>query len=154
MRELTYKFQNPYNSCEEVHYCKETGRHYILMPHTPYSKQLCTCTPSHGYYEADCPVNSGLTYIINGELVTTEGDGEIIDHQKKDEYENRELVFYRVKPEFATLPNYADFSHNRIFQMLYCYMKPEHFDRITLKRKDVYCIMGGWYIKRRAHHEP
>lgn len=148
MKELTYKFQNPYNSCEEVHVCKETGQHYILLPVTPYSKRLCTCTRSRDYYEADCPVKAGLTYIIHGQTVTTEGDGDIIDHAEKERFENQEMVFYRMKPEFAALPNYEIFSENRLFLKLYDYMNPEHFDRITLKRKDVYCIMSCWYERK------
>lgn len=145
MKKLTYKFQNPHNSCEEVYVCKETGRYYTLLPVTPYSKQLCTCVPHKGYYEADCPVKSGLTYIINGKKVTTEDDGEIIDHAEKEKYENREMRFYRMKPEFATHPNYEIFSANRLFLKLYDYMNPEHFDQISRKRKDVYCIMSCWY---------
>lgn len=145
VRTLVYRFQNPYNSCEEVHYCRETKRHYILMPHTPYSKKLCTCTPYHGYFEADCPVKAGLTYIIHGEQITTEADGEIIDYAKKEEYENREITFYQIKPEYMHLPNYEIFSPNRLFMEPYSYMLPEHLSPVTLKRKDVYCLMGGWY---------
>ena len=149
MKELVYKFQNPHNSCEEIHYHPETKRYYVLMPHTPYSKKLCTCTPSKGWYEADCPVRAGLTYVINGEQVTTEADGEIIDHAKKEKYENREATFYRIKPEYRHLPNYEIFSPYRIFPKPYDYMDPEHLDKLTLKRKDVYGFMGGWYINER-----
>ena len=145
MKELIYKFQNPYNSCEEILYCKETGQYYNLLPCTPYSKTLCTCTPSQGYYEADCPVRAGLSYKIHGEVVTTETDGEIIDYQKKTEYEDREMTFYRVKPEYAALPNYETFGKCQVFQRLYDYMDPNHFDQITLKRKDVTCMLGSWY---------
>lgn len=118
MKELVYKFQNPHNSCEEIHYHPETKRYYVLMPHTPYSKKLCTCTPSKGWYEADCPVRAGLTYVINGEQVTTEADGEIIDHAKKEEYENRVITFYQIRPD--------------------------HLSRVTLKRKEVCCLLGSW----------
>lgn len=148
MKELIYKFQNPYNSCEEILYCKETGQYYNLLPCTPYSKTLCTCTPSQGYYEADCPVRSGLSYKIHGEVVTTETDGEIIDYAEKEKFENQEMVFYRMKPEFATLPDYEQFSDNRLFLKLYDYMDPNHFDKITRKRKEVYCIMACWYERR------
>lgn len=147
MKELVYKFQNPYNSCEEVHYHPESKRYYILMPHTQYSKKLCTCTPSRGYYEADCPVRAGLSYVINGQQVKTEADGEIIDYAAKEAYENKEIVLYRMKPEFAELPDYAVFSPDRLFPKLYDYMDPGHFDKLTLKRKDVYCLMGGWYMR-------
>ena len=145
MKELVYKFQNPHNSCEEVHYCPETKRYYILMPHTPYSQQLCTCTPSRGYYEADCPVRSGLTYRINGQVVTTEASGEIIDYAKKESYENADCTFFRVKLEFADNPNYEWLSGGRLVQKLFDYMLPEHFEQVTYKRKDVYCMMGAWY---------
>lgn len=147
MKELVYRFQNPYNSCEEVHCCRETGRYYILMPSTPYSMKLCTCTPYRGYYEADCPVKAGLTYLINGKKVTTEADGEIVDYAKKEAYENKELTFYQVKPEHKDDPNYAIFSDGRLFRKLFDYMNPEHFTQVVKKRKEVYCLMGGWYTK-------
>lgn len=147
MKELVYKFQNPHNSCEEVHYCPETKRYYILMPHTPYSRQLCTCTPSKGYYEADCPVRSGLAYLINGTVVTTGENGEIVDDVKKEIYENTQYSFFRVKPEYADLPNYEWLSGGRMVQRLFDYMDPAHFDQVTYKRKDVYCMMGAWYLR-------
>lgn len=147
MKELFYRFQNPYNSCEAVLKCRETKQHYILMPHTPYSYVLCTCTPYRGYYEADCPVKAGLNFIIDGHQVTTEAGGEIVDHAKKEAYENKEFTFYQMKPEHADNPNYENFSSERLFLKLFDYMKPEHFDQITLRRKDVYCLMGGWYRK-------
>lgn len=147
MKELIYKFQNPYNSCEEIHYHLETKRYYVLMPYTPYSKKLCTCTPCRGYYEADCPVKAGLEYIINGQRVVTEGEGEIINHLMKEEYENQELAFYQLKPEFQCIPNYQFLSDRRLLPKLYDYMDPAHFSKVTHKRKEVYCMMGFWYLK-------
>ena len=145
MRELAYRFPNPHNSCEEVYYCYENKRYYVLLPLTPYSKQLCTCTPYRGYYEADSPVRAGLEYLINGEKVVTEGEGEIVDHVKKEAYENKEISFFRIKPEFMDLPNYEIFSRDRLFLKPYDYMKPEHLEQMTLRRKDVCCFMGGWH---------
>ena len=147
MKELTYKFQNPYNSCESVYFCKETNQFYILIPFTPYSFQLCTCTPHRGYYEADCPVKAGLVYCIEGKQVTTEAEGEIVDAVKKTEYENNVMKFYRIKPEFQSLPNYENFSNERLFQSLFDWMPEHHFDTVELKRKDVIRFLGGWYIK-------
>lgn len=147
MKELIYKFQNPHNSCEEVHYHPETDRYYILIPYTAYSQQLCTCMPYRGYYEADCPVKAGLAYCINGQKIITAGDGEIIDHTKKAEYENRELTFYQVKSDFSHLPNYQFLSHQQLIPSLFEYMDPAHFIQATYKRKEVYCMMGFWYLK-------
>ena len=145
MKELVYKFQNPHNSCEAVYKHPETGRYYTLIPYTPYSHQLCTCTPCRGYYEADCPVKAGLSYSIDGHKIITEANGEIIDHAKKEEYENREMTFYKVKPEFCHLPNYQFLGDRQLLLKLHDYMKPEHFDKVTYRRKDVYCLMGFWY---------
>ena len=147
MKELVYRFQNPHNSCEAVYRDPDTGRHYILMPYTPYSQQLCTCTPCRGYYEADCPVSAGRSYLINGHEVITGINGEIIDYAKKEEYENREMTFYKVKTEFRNLPNYQFLGDQRLLPRLYDYMNPEHFDQLTYKRKDVFCLMGFWYLE-------
>ena len=147
MKTLIYKFQNPHNSCEAIYICKETGRHYSVLPYTPYSVQLCTCTPSRGYYEADCPVKSGLVYIIDGVKVVTENDGEIIDHAKREEYENSELSFFKIKPEFLPLPNYENFTADRLFPFLFDWMPAEHFDKVILKRKHVCRFLGGWYLR-------
>lgn len=148
MKELIYKFPNPHNVCEDVYYCTETNRYYILMPYMPYSKQLCTCTHYQSYYEADGPVRAGLSYLINGNVVTTEGDGEIVDYVKKEEYENREMVFFKLKDEYSDLSNYQWIEANRVLQRLHDYMDPNHFEEITCKRKDVYCMMGGWFLKK------
>lgn len=150
MRILTYKFPNPYNSCEEIYIDRDTVRHYSLIPYTPYSKQLCTCTPYKGYYEADCPVKAGLTYLLDDEEITTGENGEIVDQAKRDAYLNKEMEFFRIKPEFLQQPNYEQFDTNRLFPKLYDYMAPAHFDKCTFKRKDVCCLMGAWYLQRRC----
>ena len=148
MKELIYKFPNPHNSCEDVYYCKETKQYYVLLPYTPYSKQLCTCSRHKGYFEADCPVSAGLSYKINDEVVTTGRNGEIVDDVKKKEvHENKEMTFFRIKPEYANLPNYEVFPTNRLFLSLYEWMNPMHFDVVVYKRKEVYCMMGFWYKK-------
>ena len=147
MKELAYKFQNPHNSCEAVYYCRETKQYYVLLPFTPYSKQLCTCSHHKGYFEADCPVRAGLSYKLGDTEVTTEENGEIIDYAKKAEFESQEKTFFRVKPEYASLPDYERFGGNRLFEQLYEYMNPEHFNRVVYRRGDVFCMMGGWYKK-------
>lgn len=146
MKELTYKFQNPYNSCEAVYECKATSRLYALIPYTPYSSQLCTCTHFRGYYEADGPVKAGLTYCIDGKQVTTAGNGEIIDAEKKEEYENKIIKFYRIKPEFQDLPNYGNFTNDQLLTVLLDWIPETHVEILELKRKDVVQFFGNWYI--------
>lgn len=145
--ELTFKFNNPYNSCEEVYIDKQSGRHFVLIPYTPYSKQLCTCTPYRGYYEADCPVKAGLRILINGAEHITEECGEIVDQKARREYENKVISLYRLKPEFADIPNYQFIGEGRLLPRLYDYMDAKHFDLVEFKRKDVYCMLGFWYQK-------
>jgi len=79
IRNLIYKFQNPYNSCEAVYYCPEKKRFYVFLP-TRYNEPkswVHTCTPSRGYYEADCPVKEGITFVIKGKEYTTDKHGMI-----------------------------------------------------------------------------
>lgn len=149
IRKLTYKFENPYNSCEKIYFCEETNRYYTLIPYTPYSDQLATCTPSKGYYEADCPVKAGLLYEIGGKVVETQKDGEIIDQLKKEEYDNKEMIFFVLKPEFAACYENEFFTTANLLPKLYDYMKPEHFEEKTFKRQDVECCFGRWYQKKR-----
>lgn len=145
--ELTFKFNNPYNSCEGVYIDKQSGRHFVLIPYTPYSKQLCTCTPYRGYYEADCPVRAGLRILINGAEHITEECGEIVDQKAKCEYENKVISLYRLKPEFSDIPNYQFIGEGRLLPRLYDHMDAKHFDLVEFKRKDVYCMLGFWYQK-------
>lgn len=148
VRKLTFKFPNPYNSCDKIYYCAENKRYYSLIPYTKYSMQLCTCTPSKGYYEADCPVKAGLQYEIDGKVVTTEENGELIDYALKEEYENQVLEFFVLKKEFEPLYEKEWFSSENLLPRLFDYMKPEHFEKTSFKRKEVFCILGRWYREK------
>ena len=147
MKELTYLFQNPNNSCEEIYICKETKVYYALLPYTPYSKQLCTCSHYRGFFEADCPVKAGMKYILKGSEILTHANGEVIDYRKKNVWENEEKTYYFIKPEFLHHPNYELFSPDRLFAKPYEYMQPEHMGCVTLKNKEVLWFMNGYYRK-------
>lgn len=148
IKELVYKFQNPYNSCEKVYFHKETNKYYILQPSQNKGEQcLLTCTPSGGYYEADCPIREGLSYIIDGETVTTLKDGMVRNEEVYQQWQNEELVCYKIKEEFRNIENYfRSFNIDALLIRPYDYILPEHLDQITVKRKDVFRISNSYYL--------
>lgn len=143
MKELIFKFKNPYCSSEDVLFHKETKRYYILQPVSEYDVRLLTCTPHKGYYEADCPVKAGLTYLIHGNVVTTREDGIIRNEERYLLYMETEIEVYQVKDEFKDIPNNSRFK-DTLLTYLHSYLDPNHFDKLTVKRKDV-CRMGDKY---------
>lgn len=149
MKYLTYKFDNPYCSCEKVLYCKETNRYYILQPCQNKGEQrLLTCSPSGGYYEADTPVREGLTYDIDGEIVTTLEEGIIRDDDIYNAWQNEEFELYRIKDEYKNIDNYRlSFNVDALLPRLYDYIDPEHTEKIIVKRKDVYRFFNYYYFK-------
>lgn len=144
MKKLVTKFKNPYNSCEDILYCKETGQYYNLQPgYSRADKVLTTCYPSEGYYEPDTPVKAGLTYEINGEVVTTLEEGIIRDQKAYEEWENEEFELYQLIKEYKD--TYDPLFNRALLIRLFDYMDECHFEKIKAKRKDIYRL-GSFYF--------
>ena len=147
IRVLSYKFQNPYCSCESVYINKKTNRYYILQPCQNKGEQrLLTCYPSRGYYEADSPVRAGLQYEIEGKVVTTLEEGIIRDEEVYNEWQNEELSLYRLKEEYKTDERYECVSSGMISK-LYDWCEPDYFEKVVVKRKQIERIFNKYYMR-------
>lgn len=150
MKKLIYKFDNPYNNCEKVLFCEENKRYYILQPSQNKGEQiLYSCTPSNGYFEAECHIKEGLTYNIDGKVVTTLKDGVIRDEEAYQSWQNEELTLYKIKDEYKDIENYyKSFDVNSLLTKLYDYIQPEHAEKIIVKRKEVFGMGNCYYYKQ------
>jgi hypothetical protein len=148
LTELIYKHENPYNSCERVYQDTITKRFYVVQPgQAKHDRIIYTCTPSKGYFEADCPLKPGLTFLLDGEQVTTLNDGIIRDEQAYQLYQNEELQLWRIKTEYKGIEKYCkSFDVNALYPRLYDYINKDHAEIVTVKRKDVNRFMGKYYF--------
>ena len=144
IKKLEYKLQNPYNSCEKVLFCKETKQYYILQNGlNKADKVLTTCYPSGGFYEADTPVKEGLKYEIEGKEVTTLEGGVIRDGDVYEAWQNEELELYKVKEEYK---DFDDRFKETLLISLHDYMDENHFEKINVKRKEVFRLHDYYYF--------
>jgi hypothetical protein len=148
--DLIYRHENPHNSCEKVYQDAITKRFYVVQPgQLKCDRIIYTCTPSKGYFEADCPLKSGLTFVLDGEAVTTMAEGLIRNEKAYQAYQEEELKLWRIKPEYKSIDNYyRSFDVNALLTRLYGYINPEHAEQITVKRKEVYRFMHHYYFNQ------